>query len=321
MAPQKKQQAKKAADTKELLVRPEWKAVEAKSYDVVANFDAIEAYLRQEAGRYKGVAFSPENMAQVEQANKEMARLRIDLTAVKNDVKKKRFNDPKSRFDTKMDALIAIAVEVENDTKKVLDAKDQERIDELNEAFDDYCAKFQKQFNLRPEFEQRVERRKSFYNKTAKESESKADLLAQYEALAKEQTAHDANESLIKEAMSGYPEINEGLILGRFNLGDESVGELVAWITAEKARIDTIRAGGDPDAKKVEEPVQIGVKNGPVATSFVQHIDRVAMTTDVPGLTETKIIEITYPRDVGDALNELFKELKQYGITKKVYKP
>jgi hypothetical protein len=320
MAAPKKQQAKKAAETKELLIRPEWKAVEQKSYEVVANFDAIEAYLNQEAGRYKGVAFSPEQMPAVEAAKKDLRELRTSLTDVLEDVKKKRFNTPKKNFETKMQALISIVTTVEADVDKVLDAENQKRIDELNEALDGYCSKFQKQFGLRPEYEMRIERKKAFYNKTAKESESKADLLAQYEALHKEQTAYDANETLIKDSMSGYPEINEQLLLGRLQRGDESVGELVAWITAEKTRIDVIRAGGDPDAKP-EPPKQVGVKNGPITISFVQHIDKVAMTTDVPGMMETKIIEITYPRDVGDALNELFKELKQYGVTKKGYKP
>lgn len=327
MPPAKKAAPKKAAKQQTaLLVLPTFVAKPLKSYDVEANFDEVEAYLKQEEARYKDVVFGPENIVEAEAAKKTLDTLRISLEKIQKNVKSERFNDPKSRFDAKMNALLAIIESAATNIDKALNAKETERIDEMNLVFDEYTAHFQTVYSLRPEFLSRVERKKSYYNKTAKESESKADLKAQFEALKTEQTTHDANVKLIDKAIEGYPELNRDLLIGRLGRG-EAVAVLLEWIDEEKERLNDVRSGGAgagsetkaAEETKTEQPTKIGVVGGPVAKNFAGMINKAAFTSDFPAKTKQIKVEFTYPIDVGDALTALFKELVSFGvITKKV---
>jgi hypothetical protein len=77
----------------------------------------------------------------------------------------------------------------------------------------------------------------------------------------------------------------------------ETVSTQAASSTAEDAEYEFVE---DEDARTVN--VMLGVPS---------HID---FNSDFKGRTKTMKIELVYPCDLGDALTQLFAELKQYGI-------
>ena len=302
--------AKQAApESTALTVMPKFVAKEAKSYEVEANYDEVEVYLKGTLAKYKDVAFSPENMDEVTKVKGEMVGLRTSLASILEAEKKKRFNAPKAIFQAKMDSLIAIVSKVESEVQKVLDAKDQERIDELNEILDSYKEQYQTIYSLEDQFLARVEYKKNYYNVTQKEKDSRDDLKMQFETLKKEQTARNGSIKLIQKALADTPVINEQAQIDKLDAGDD-VASILEWIEEEKDRLVQLEKPASPS-------VSIGVADGPAAQA-IRSISGVAskidLSTDFPGKTKTAYVAITYPFDGGAELTKLFKELKESGV-------
>jgi hypothetical protein len=303
------------------MVLPVFSAKALKSYDTDFNYEEIEKYLTYTANKYKDLTWTEDNIAEATTVKTELTGLRTSLKKAEDSVKEERYNAPKSRFMAKIAALQSIIGTVEKEIDEALNTEDQKRIDDLNEAFDAYIEHFVTIYSLQPEYAQKIERKKSYYNKTAKESETKKDLEAQAIALRDEQKRHDADVNLVKKTLEGYPEINEALMIGRLNRG-ESASELVEWITEEKARIDKVRAGGtDEETEEPEsEPKSAAAATKVTTKTLLGHVNKKTFTSDFKGKTKTIVVEIEYPIDVGDALTGLFKDLLQYGIKTKAVK-
>lgn len=316
--------------TTALSVMPKFVVKELKSYDVEANFAEVETYLKGVRAKYKDVAFSPENIDEVVKVKAEMVGLRTSLTSITDAVKKQRFNGPKKTFETVMNALIAIAGEVEAEVDKVLAAKDQERIDELNEVFEGYKEHFQTVFGLEESFLARVELKKHWYNKTAKEKESKDELEAQFKTLKTEQTARNGSIKLIKKALASTPQINEQAQIDKLDAGTD-IASILEWIEGEQQRLACLanaalnepeEAPGHVLGSVVDEDEEELAETAKEQHSLVRQVEgvvhKIDFSTDLPGKTKTVLLEITYPYDGSAALTALFKKLTEFGITSKI---
>jgi hypothetical protein len=144
-----------------LVVTPE------KALVVTGNFSQIETYLQKWRKQVSKMELTESNMDQVRLIKKEAVAYRSSLTKIQSDIKKTYFNDPKNVFDAKMCRLLGVVGEVEAAADQVLEIEERERVDSINEVIDHYIEKFQTQYGLDEDHLARVERKKSYYNKTA----------------------------------------------------------------------------------------------------------------------------------------------------------
>jgi hypothetical protein len=293
-----------------LIVTPEQAPV------VSGNFTQIETYLQKWRKQVSKMEITEDNMEQVRLIKKEAVAYRNSLTKIQNDIKKTYFNDPKAVFEAKMGQLLGVVGEVEKAADQVLEIEERERVAGINEVIDHYVEKFQAQYNLDGERLSRVERKKSYYNKTAEEKARKDDIEQQFKDLKKDQDAYAANIRLIKATCKEEPRLNVQHWIDQLRYDD--VATITEAVIAEKQRfreLDRQEAGSAQTASSAVEDAAYEVvgegESEPVKIGIPCHID---FDSDFKGRTKTMKIELEYPCDLGDALTQLFAELKQYGI-------
>ena len=290
-----------------LIVTPE------KAPVVSGNFEQIEAYLTKWQKQVAKMKLTEEDMEQARLIKKEAAAYRNSLTKIQTEIKKAYFNDPKSIFEAKMGQLLGIVSAVESAADEVLAKEEQERLDDINQVIDAHVTKFQKQYNLDDERLARIERKKSYYNKTADEKERKDDIEAQFQALKKDQDACAANVRLITSVCKDEPRLNVQHWIDR--LRHDDVATITEAIIAEKQRLQELdRQGKEAPCVEETECAVIEDEDEETEKTVVGVPNHIDFSSDFTDRTKTMKIEITYPCDLGDALSELFVHLRQYGI-------
>jgi hypothetical protein len=321
-----------AAGVPALVVTPERAPV------VSGNFEQIETYLQKWRTRISRMAMTESNMEQVRLIKKEAGAYRNSLTRIQTEIKKTYFNEPKSVFESKMGRLLGIVGEVETAADRVLVVEENERVAGINEIIDHYVEKFQEKYGLDEERLARIERRKSYYNKTAEEKARKDDLEQQFKDLKKEQDACAANIRLIEATCKDEPRLNTQLWIDQLQYTD--VANIIESIALEKQRFRELDSRetaegreGKPEADAGfaetgvgfgfsddgvedadiadEEDGGVDPETGTVKIGVPCHID---FGSDFIDRTKTMKVELVYPCDLGDALTQLFAELRQYGI-------
>jgi hypothetical protein len=289
---------------------------------VSGNFEQIEAYLQKWRKQVSKMEMTEGNMEQVRRIKKEASAYRNSLTKIQSEIKRVYFNDPKSVFEAKMGKLLGVVGEVETAADEVLAVEEKERVAGINEVIDHYIEKFQEQYGLDEERLSRIERKKTYYNKTTEEKARKDDIEQQFKDLKREQGAYAANIRLIKATCKDEPRLNVQHWIDQLQYYD--VATVTEAVIAEKQRLQEL------DKQERESAVT------ETASSAVEGVDYEAAAEDVPerkntvigipvpnyinfnsdfkGRTKTMKIELVYPCDLGDALTQLFAELKQHGI-------
>jgi hypothetical protein len=294
-------------DVPALVITPE------KAPVIDGNFAQVEAVLLAWKDRVSGIEMTEENMSQVEIVKKEAVALRNRLTKIQTDTKKLYFNDPKAVFDKKMAHLLSLVGDVEGSADKVLDAKEQQRRDGLNEALDVYKDGFQAKYKLDNEYIEQVEYKKEYYNTTAVEKESKDDLEQQFIDLKKKQDARAASIRLIEATCKGEPRLNVRHWIDQ--LAYKDIATVTEEITSEKERLAELDRGdtgetGEAEAEETSDKPKLLI--GLPAT--------ITFASDFPDRLKRKKFEMEYPCDMGEDIKAIFLYLKKYNIKVKTQK-
>jgi hypothetical protein len=284
---------------------------------VSGNYEAIEAVLEKWSKKVSSMKLTEDNLDEVSSIKRAAVAVRNQLDAKIDAAKKLLFNDPKKIFEARMKALYALVAGVEGAADKVLDKLEEERVSGVNEVIDHYIGKFQAQYNLDEERLARIERKKAYYNKTAEEKARKDDIEQQFKDLKKDQDAYAADVRLIKAACKDEPRLNVQHWIDQLRYDGAAV--VIEAVAAEKERLNGLdaQAGNSRTASSAVEDAEFEVigegeaEGGPVKLGVPSRIN---FNSDFKGRTKSMKIELVYPCDLGDALTELFVELKQYGI-------
>jgi peptidyl-tRNA hydrolase len=240
-------------------------------------------------------------------------------------VKKQLFNDPKKMFEALVKPLSTLANEIESLADAVLAKEDQERIADINQVLDGYKAKFQQEYALDESLLTRIEYKKNYYNKTAKEKARKDDLEAQFKELKKEQDTYAANIRLIEFGCKDDPRLNAAHWVDQLQY--EGIATIIVSIEQEKKRLAELDKSGVPVMAETETEAETETKTA-IAPDEKAVVDKVVLgviagldlASDFPGREKSITIKLTYPCDLGDALTELFKRLREHGVKCKVSK-
>ena len=266
-----------------------------KAVTIGGNWDSLKANIQKVVDKYKGTQLTEDNVDYVKSLKKQFVSLR---TGVELDFKnyKTAYLDPAENLIKAVKAeLLAVIDEGESALDKQLDEYDQRRKDELTVILKDYVAESVEKYHLRDEYATQIQLKKNYYNKTAKEEETIADIDAQAKELADKQSAYDNGVALIKAECE-----ESGLLPDSYirELSYRNAMEIIMEIKQDK------KAKAEMLAKKeAEEKVVIGAD---VDSEIAQQMKK---ATSIPEDEErTKVIRVTYKASQAKLMARFFKE-------------
>lgn len=266
-----------------------------KAVTIGGNWDSLKENIKKVVDRYKGTQLTEENVDYVKALKKQFVSLR---TGVELDFKnyKTAYLDPaETLIKTVKAELLAVIGEGESALDKQLDEYDQRRKDELTVILKDYVAESVEKYHLREEYTTQIQLKKNYYNKTAKEEETIADIDAQAKELADKQSAYDNGVALIKAECE-----ESGLLPDSYirELSYRNAMEIIMEIKQDK------KAQAELKAKAEEgEKVTIGAD---VDSEIARQM---AKATSIPEDEErTRILKVTYKGSQAKLMARFFKE-------------
>lgn len=222
------------------------------------------------------------------------------------------YKAPMDLFKAATNEVLAEIDTMESKLDEVLDKEERKRIDNLNVMIDGLIEDLQDEYKLPDNYLERIERRKSFYNKTAVAKDTANDLRAQFADLAKEYKNYQLAVKTITNLCKSDKRLNVQMYID--NLKYHDLAEVMDDIEKEQKRLAELDAPVS-DAEVVQKPlepnedgiIEVGIK-----------VDTKISKSDFPGITKTMTAQITYPVDVADDLTRIFAELRKQGIKMKV---
>lgn len=273
-------------------------------------FAAQKDFLKARLNEVLKMDMTDENIERVRVLKKGIVGWRTSFEKQAKDYVKAVYKAPMDVFNAAANEVLSEIKEMEAQADEVLDKEEQKRVDNINTVLDGLIADLEEEFKITfPD----VERKKSYYNKTADMKAVAEDLRGQFKAKAAEIKQKEADRRMVERACDDK-RLNKELYVGMLDYEPASV--IIEKIEAEKERlasIDSPKAQDDivvePEAEEAseEKPLQIGVK-----------VDPDKFKTDFPGMNVTMVLEIKYPVDVRDELTRIFGELGKAGIKMKV---
>lgn len=259
----------------------------------VGNYSEVKADIESIIGKYRTLKIKDSNFAEAELAKKMCQTLRTSVTNRMKEWKAQYITLPSETEQAKFEVLFSIIKEIEESLDKQFDVFDQEKRDALtlilNEYVDAACKSvgFDKEDEEDAGYIARVELKSKYYNKTQKESDSKADIEEQVRVLASERDEKIRTVALIHSMCADDERLDVDTYIE--NLKFQSPSVVMQAIIDAKERLKTVKLGAvNP---KVLDGLCIG--NAPKGKKAGNE-------------TKTMRVEITYPASSGKKLKEFF---------------
>lgn len=292
----------------------------------VVNFEDVKAALAAELARFENVDFSSLEPAKLQEEKSNIRKYRTSLEKTDKLIKEEYFTGPRRVYDAKVKELYELIASIETKVDEVIAEEEAIRHQQVQAALDIYKAELQKKYLLPEAYLARVEYKKAYFNKTSKEVETKTDLRAQFETLSAEYEERLQAEEMIRKGLAGEPRINAEEQIRKLDAG-VGLATILSFIEAEKKRLfDLDNPEPVPQNEEYAKTIDVEVVGIPaeelrsrVPSLFPKESDFVRSPSEV--LTKKMVIEIEYPADFANELNELFRELKTKGIKAVPYKP
>lgn len=269
------------------------------------SFQAQKTFLEARINQVLSEEMSEANIVRVEKLKKAVVGWRTSFTKSTDDYMKAVFKAPMSVYKAAAQEVLSDIDKMESKLDEVLSVEENKRIANLNTIFDGIEEELQEKYALPDSYKERVERKKAYYNKTAKMSEVSEDIEEQYKALAKEFKNYQSSVKTVNALCKSDRRLNVMMYIDHLSYSE--LPEVMDEIEAEKERLANLdkEEGKEPVVDVPEEKIEIGVKVKP-------------MKSDFPGLTKTMTLQITYGIDLGDELTRVFSELQKNGVKMKV---
>ena len=294
----------KLTDEELLAPLPAIKEVAAAPAGTVS-FQAQKTFLEARINQVLSEEMSEANIVRVEKLKKAVVGWRTSFTKSTDDYMKAVFKAPMSVYKAAAQEVLSDIDKMESKLDEVLSVEENKRIANLNTIFDGIEEELQEKYALPDSYKERVERKKAYYNKTAKMSEVSEDIEEQYKALAKEYKNYQSSVKTVTALCKSDRRLNLQMYIDHLSYSE--LPEVMDEIEAEKERLANLdkEEGREPVVDVPEEKIEIGVKVKP-------------MKSDFPGITKTMTLQITYGIDLGDELTRVFSELQKNGVKMKV---
>lgn len=258
-----------------------------------------------------GMEMTDENIERVRVLKKGIVGWRTGFEKQVKDYVKATYKGPMDLFNAAANEVLADIKEMEATCDEVLDREEEKRVANINTVLDGIIEDLEAEYGISfPD----VERKKSYYNKTADMKAVAEDIREQFKAEAAKIKQREADKKMIERACKSDNRLSLSMYLDMLEYEPASV--IIEKIENEKERLNSLnedKKEAAPSFDEMEEapsspaPLQIGVK-----------VDPNKFKSDFPGLEKTMVLEIKYPVDVSDELTKVFAELQKAGVKMKV---
>lgn len=301
---------------------------EAKDIEITGNYEVIKSSLEARRDEILKMKVSVKDLDTVEKLKKEAMGYRIYIAEYEKRGKSKWFNGPKDIFAGKIATLQGIVADMEAKAQKVLDKLEAERTGKVTQVLNLYKEQFQEKYAISEEGLALIEYKPAYYNKTAREKDSKDDLEAQFIARRDLEKALALGVKTIIALCAGKPLLNQEKYIEDLKGGRE-LALVMDDIAAEEARLKAAQQvivpevvdevpSGAPGSFAASTPTVESVDCEKVVVGVIGAASSLLSKSDFPGKMKVTRRDITYPDDLGPALTKIFTELAKYGITAKV---
>lgn len=268
-----------------------------KTITIGGNWDNLKANIQKVVDKYKGTQLTEDNVEYVKTLKKQFVSLR---TGVELDFKnyKTAYLDPAENLIKAVKAeLLAVIDEGESALGAQLDEYDQRRKDELTIILKEYVEEAVEKYHLRDEYATQIQLKKNYYNKTAKEEETIADIDAQAKELADKQSAYDNGVALIKAECE-----ESGLLPDSYirELAYRNAMEIIMEIKQDKKTQAELKAKAEEGEK-----VSIGADED---SEIAKQIEKATKLDSKEDEERTKILRVTYKASQAKLMARFFKE-------------
>ena len=266
-----------------------------KTISISGNFTELGANIKTLVERYKNTELTEDNVEYVKTLKKQFVSLRTGVEREFKDYKTVYLDPAEDLLKAMKNELLAIIDEGESALGVQLDAYDQKRKDELTIILNEYKDEAVEKYGLRDEYATQIQLKKNYYNKTAKEEETIADIDAQAKELSVKQKDYDNGVALIKMECE-----DSGLLPDSYirELDYHSAPEIIMEIKQDKKSREEMLKKADEDEK-----VTIG------ADADSEIAEQMKKATSVPEDEErTKVLRVTYKASQAKLMARFFKE-------------
>jgi hypothetical protein len=308
-----------------LVITPE------KGMPVDGNFQQILGYLKLREKEVAKMGLSEDNIEQAKLVKKEAGAYRKAVEERLKTTIALLFDGPKDVLKSKAQELFNAIGRIESAAEKALDKVEEDRVADLDRAFDAYQESFQAVYQLDDQRRSLIEKRKWYYNKTPPGNEKKAkdDMELQFQDLKNEQDRHESDVKMVRALCADEPRLNVQTWIDR--LKSVPVSFIAEELVMEKERLAELDKPAaseppepepEPDEDEYEDEDEgygPAAAQGPILR--VSILDRIAaFEDDLPGRTAKKGIELEYPCAMGDLITELFVELRRSKVVARALK-
>lgn len=164
------------------------------------DFDAVSKQLDMKMQEYSSLVVTDDTLAGCKNAKKELASLRNRLEELRKE-KKRELEKPVKEFDTKCKKLQDQITKVETPLSNALAVYDEKERQKKRDFAQKQIDAAVENYGLRPEYAAKMVIKNEFLNVTTTQKSVKADVIAQAEALQKEQSNHDASIDMIRQVV------------------------------------------------------------------------------------------------------------------------
>lgn len=252
------------------------------------NIPELREVVKEKLAKYAGLKVTEENFTQCDLVRKCCVSLRNSVIQSKKLDKAQYIKLPSDTLDAMYEELLKDIERIEKPLKEQFDEYDEVLKEELKSILREYVEEFQREYNLTPEFLNKIELKPKYFNKTQKESDTIEDIKSQFEEQKEAQKEYDSDVALIKTTIGGDRRFNEELLLSQ--LGFRKVSIIVTEILNQKKLFETIEE---------EEEEVVVVKKKKVTKEEVT----------------VAVVELRYGKEDGKELNRFFKQHKDIKVT------
>ena len=270
-----------------------------------SNIPELKTMLTKVAKKYKGLKVTEENFESCDVIRKQCVTTRRMLEAEKKNTLDMYVKLPADIIKAQYDELLSLVDTVESNLKDQFAVFDKEKIDELTEIFTDYRNKVCDELGIPEESRSKIELKKSFFNKTAKEAVAREDIKAQAEALASEIAERKQSVELIKMECAADKRLNPEHYAKQLEYRPASA--ILFDIKSEKKRLADMDENG-------ESPIVVGEPTGRIAEIIGKGAKPAPSRAQDTTMKEL-LVTLVYPAYAGEKINAFFAENPEIQVT------
>jgi hypothetical protein len=168
---------------------------------IKTNYAAVEAWLKEEMNEYKGVVVTEEKLSECRDMKNYLAGMRNKIDGYRKE-KKKEMSKPIVLFEEQCKDLIRLIEQTEQPIKEGIQVFDDKRREQKKQLAEKIRLELIEEFELSPEYAERLTLEDKYMNLTATENDVRVDLGLKVATIVNERNRDEDNIEIIARTVA-----------------------------------------------------------------------------------------------------------------------